>query len=343
MVLNMNYEVALFSDEFFNTFPYHDREGWDKPERLLAAINGFRRAVPNAINIKPQTNGLLAASLVHSSDYVSFIEEGSKLERSNIYGPTYIVGKEDAIFSKPISHKGLHTLYFFDAYTMADYGSCNGALLGASCAFDAAMWVKSADIYSVRSAYIACRPPGHHAFRNFGGGLCLFNNAAIAATVLKKDKRVAIIDIDVDHGNGTQSIFYESPDVFTFSIHAEGWPYVSGYVEEIGKNEGRNTNMNIPLPSGTTGEIYLEKLDIVIEKVKDFNPGYLVVALGFDAHKDDSYDGKFGLNASDFARISNKIKKLGLPTVFTQEGGYNTLSTFSSSRAFFSEWMRNEP
>jgi acetoin utilization deacetylase AcuC-like enzyme len=176
-------------------------------------------------------------------------------------------------------------------------------------------------------AYALCRPPGHHAYRNRASGFCYLNNTAIAAERLRsKYDRVAIIDVDVHHGNGTQSIFYRRDDVLTVSIHADPsafYPFYWGYEEETGERAGEGFNLNIPVPVKASDEIWLAAVAKAVERIARFAPGALVVALGLDAHEADPLQGG-GVTSAGFERVAERIARLNLPSVLVQEGGYLT-------------------
>jgi acetoin utilization deacetylase AcuC-like enzyme len=167
--------------------------------------------------------------------------------------------------------------------------------------------------------------PQFFLVRDLAGGFCFFNNSAIAAAHLRlKHERVAILDVDVHHGNGTQGIFYERGDVLTVSIHADPasfYPYVWGYAHERGAGAGLGTNLNIPLPIGTGDDGYLEALGKAQAMIAAFAPGALVVALGLDASEHDPLVG-LAVITDGFRCIGQAIARLGLPTVLVQEGGY---------------------
>lgn len=175
------------------------------------------------------------------------------------------------------------------------------------------------------ATYALCRPPGHHAYRDMAGGFCFLNNSAIAAAHLRqKHERVVILDVDVHHGNGTQGIFYARPDVYTISIHADPiayYPFVWGYAHERGEGPGIGTNLNIPLAIGTGDDGYIQALDLARKAIEAFAPGALVIALGLDASEHDPLKG-LAVTTPGFHRIGQAIAKMGLPTVFVQEGGY---------------------
>ncbi len=178
-----------------------------------------------------------------------------------------------------------------------------------------------------RVSYALCRPPGHHAYANRASGFCYLNNGALAAERLRvHHERVAVLDIDLHHGNGTQAIFYDRPDVLTVSIHAdpaEFYPFYWGSAEETGDDEGEGYNLNLPLPVGAGDDQWLKALDTALERIRKFEPGAMVLALGLDAHEADPLQGG-KVTTAGFARIAEKIAGLSLPTAIVQEGGYLT-------------------
>ena len=175
------------------------------------------------------------------------------------------------------------------------------------------------------SAYALCRPPGHHAFADVAGGFCFFNNSAIAAQRLRKPAdRVAILDVDLHHGNGTQGVFYRRADVLTVSIHADPvrfYPFFWGYADERGEGAGLGYNLNLPLARKSGDDVFLEALAAGIRRIEAFAPDALVVALGLDAFEGDPFGG-LSVSTPGFARIGEAIARLRLPTVIVQEGGY---------------------
>ncbi len=176
-----------------------------------------------------------------------------------------------------------------------------------------------------RVAYALCRPPGHHTYADRANGFCYLNNAAIAAQHLRqKHARVAILDIDVHHGNGTQGIFYRRSDVLTVSLHGDPknfTPFFVGHAHEKGDAAGLGYNINRPLALGTDIDGYLPVLRDVCMSIRAFAPGALVVAMGLDAHESDPYKG-LKIATEGFALILAEIARLDLPTVLVQEGGY---------------------
>lgn len=177
-----------------------------------------------------------------------------------------------------------------------------------------------------RAVFSLCRPPGHHAGTDFYGGYCFVNNAAIAAQYLRDNgaARVAILDVDYHHGNGTQAIFYDRADVSYVSIHADpstDFPYFLGYADETGAGAGEGYNHNLPLPRGTGWEVYQEALEAALGTVAALRPDALVVSLGVDTFDGDPLSG-FRLTTSDLARLGQRIAAAGLPSLLVFEGGY---------------------
>jgi acetoin utilization deacetylase AcuC-like enzyme len=175
------------------------------------------------------------------------------------------------------------------------------------------------------AVYALCRPSGHHACQDMAMGMCFLNNAAIAAQVLRQQfHRVAILDIDMHHGNGTQQIFYQRDDVLTVSIHGDPshfYPFYAGFEQENGIEQGEGFNLNLPLPAGTRELVYLDALNTAINKILEFGAEATIVATGFDTFKDDPL-GCFELESSSYYEIGRILRSIQLPTLFVQEGGY---------------------
>ncbi|MGO9717117.1 MAG: histone deacetylase family protein, partial [Steroidobacteraceae bacterium] len=177
-----------------------------------------------------------------------------------------------------------------------------------------------------RAAFALCRPPGHHAARDLYGGYCFLNNAAIAAQYLRDQgaARIAILDVDFHHGNGTQDIFYDRADVLYVSLHgdpAEAFPYFSGYADETGAGAGQGYNLNLPLPRATEFAAWAGALDSALARVRSFGADALVVSLGVDTFAGDPISF-FRLQSADFAAYGRMIGGCKLPTLFVFEGGY---------------------
>jgi acetoin utilization deacetylase AcuC-like enzyme len=230
----------------------------------------------------------------------------------------------------PKSPGALAGVYAMD--TMTQIGE--GTFEAARAAIDAAQTAAELILAGEESVYAACRPPGHHAGSSYFGGSCYLNNAAVAAQTLVDGGfgRVAIIDIDAHHGNGTQEIFYRRRDVVYSSVHVdpgEGWfPHFLGYAEEIGSGDGAGFNLNQPVPPGSGDEVWWAALDAVINFVEVHAPEALIVSLGVDAAISDS-ESPLEITKKGYEGAGNRIASLGLPTVFIQEGGYD-LDTIGS-------------
>jgi acetoin utilization deacetylase AcuC-like enzyme len=224
--------------------------------------------------------------------------------------------------TEPRAIDGKLGYYSLDAATPITRGTWRAATAAADTALTAAALVASGE----RGAFALARPPGHHAAKDLYGGYCFLNNAAIAAQSLLDGgaRRVAILDIDYHHGNGTQSIFYSRGDVFFVSIHGdpkEEFPYFLGYADETGEGDGEGANLNLPLPWGTGSSRWLEALGEAATRISAFTPEALVVSLGLDTYKEDPIS-HFLLESDDYLKIGRRIARLRLPTAFVLEGGY---------------------
>ena len=211
------------------------------------------------------------------------------------------------------------------------------AYLAARRAVDCALTGAEQLVGGGRAVYALVRPPGHHAERKVFGGFCYFNSAAIAAHYFSGYGRVAMLDIDYHHGNGQQDIFYRRSDVLTISIHGHPsftYPYFSGFAEEKGEGEGLGYNVNYPLKEHMNGVEYREVLERAMEKVRRFQPDFLVVPLGLDTSKGDP-TGTWNLLAGDFELNGRIIGRYRTPTLFVQEGGYKNRILGVNARKFF--------
>ena len=216
-------------------------------------------------------------------------------------------------------------LYSFDAVTPLMSGTWRAALTGAACTLAAVRALGASD--PPRATMALTRPPGHHAGRDYFGGYCFLNNAAIAAQA-RRDRngarKVAVLDVDYHHGNGTQSVFYQRSDVLTISIHGDPnteYPFYLGHADETGADDGEGFNVNLPLPAGTGFARWRESLMSALERIATFGADAIVVPLGVDTYEGDPIS-KFRLRQADFLQLGRDIASAGLPVVFTLEGGY---------------------
>jgi len=271
----------------------------------------------------PSDVGFGPIAAVHTAEYLGFLQTiHARWQALPGAGPEVIpnvhpANRSDSYPSGPVGQAGYHqadTACPIGANTWeAAYWSAQTALAGADCVAESG------------SAYALCRPPGHHAFTDLAGGFCFLNNAAIAAERLRMaGQRVAVLDIDVHHGNGTQGIFYARGDVLTVSIHADPagfYPFFWGHRQERGEGPGHAANLNLPLERGSGDAVFQEALDTALLRVTDFGTTALVVALGLDAHEGDPFQG-LAVTTKGFAEIGAAIAALELPTLYVQEGGY---------------------
>jgi len=212
--------------------------------------------------------------------------------------------------------------YAFDSGTPLTAGSWAAARAGAACALAAAQAVLAGE----RAAMALTRPPGHHAGPAYMGGYCFVNNAAVAAQALRDGgcQRVAVLDVDYHHGNGTQTLFATRRDVLTVSVHGDPrteYPFFLGHADERGEGEGEGFNLNLPLPRGSSFATWERALLQGLQAVADFDAKALVVPLGLDTYAGDPISG-FLLQSPDFVRLGQHLAQLRLPIVLTLEGGY---------------------
>ena len=223
---------------------------------------------------------------------------------------------------EPDTIDGKLSYFSFDAATPLTAGTWQAARSAVNVALTGAQCLAAGAV----SAFSLCRPPGHHAAQDYYGGYCFLNNAAIAAQAMRDGgaERIAILDIDYHHGNGTQSIFYSRADVFFASIHGDPrqeFPYFLGYADETGSGAGQGCNANFPLPWDTAADDWFAALHAAIAGVRRYDPETLVVSLGVDTYVDDPIS-RFRLQRSDYLEVGRQIAALRRPTLFVMEGGY---------------------
>jgi acetoin utilization deacetylase AcuC-like enzyme/GNAT superfamily N-acetyltransferase len=223
--------------------------------------------------------------------------------------------------------------YCLDTFTPLN----SNAYLAARGAVNCAVTAANAVLDGAQISYALVRPPGHHAERRTFGGFCYFNSAAIAAQHLSQYGKVAMLDIDFHHGNGTQDIFYDRSDVLTVSIHGDphfAYPHFAGFKDEHGHGDGEGYNINYPLPEYITAEKYRSTLATALKRIKAYQPDYLIVCLGLDTAKSDP-TGTWEHSAEDFFKIGHLIGKQKYALVVVQEGGYRTQTLGNNARQFF--------
>jgi acetoin utilization deacetylase AcuC-like enzyme len=300
-------------------------EAFEKPSRADFVLQAVRDAKLGDI-IPPQSFSDAGITRVHSAPYLNFIR-GAHDEhlQSGGTGDAFpsvwsIRGMRSDI--EPKNFAARMGLYSFDAGTPLTPGTWAAARAGADCALTGARLLSDGD----RSAFVLTRPPGHHAGSDFFGGYCFLNNAAIAAQALldKGCKRIAILDVDYHHGNGTQEIFYARDDILFVSIHADplsDYPFFLGHADECGVDAGRGFNVNLPLPQGVSSIDWFATLEFAIKRVSDFKPDAVIVSLGVDTFEGDPIS-HFNIATNDYPKLGAAVAKLKLPTLWVLEGGY---------------------
>ncbi len=235
--------------------------------------------------------------------------------------------------ARPPKDRAIRAGYFcIDTFTPLTRNAFPAAKRAVDCVLTAARHIEEGQ----RLAYALVRPPGHHAERRVFGGFCYFNSSAVAGHYLSRWGKVAILDIDYHHGNGTQEIFYERRDVLTLSIHGHprfAYPYFSGFEDERGAGDGKGYNANYPLPEQLDGAGHRQALEKALGRIRRFRPQFLVLALGLDTAKGDP-TGSWNLVATDFTENGRLIGALQLPTLVVQEGGYDTRVLGVNARQF---------
>ncbi|MDP6343414.1 MAG: histone deacetylase family protein [Alphaproteobacteria bacterium] len=291
----------------------------ERAHRLHAAVSGAGYAIA-----PPREHGMAAIEAVHPADYLDFLRHGladwRRLPNAgesiipNVHPGRHMVGRPESIV-------GRAGRFMADTACPIAAGTWEASLASAQVALTAADDL----LAGAPSAYALCRPPGHHAFADMAGGFCYLNNVAIAARYLSAQfDHLAILDVDVHHGNGTQGIFYQDASVLFCSLHGDPsvfYPYYAGYGDETGAGAGEGRNLNLPLPRGTADAAYLEALATALTAIRQFGPDCLLLSLGLDAQENDPL-GILSISTDGFARIAEAIAGLGLPTLLVQEGGY---------------------
>ena len=297
----------------------------EMPRRADMVLDKIKSARLGEI-ITPEDFGMGPIARVHDRDYLQFLETiweewtttGYKGEVIPVVWPSRRMNSQHI----PTFPEGKAGYYALCAETAINAGTWKAAYASAQVALTTQKIVAS----GARSAFGLCRPPGHHAAADMYGGFCFLNNAAIAAQAFcdQGAARVAVIDPDFHHGNGTQSIFYERSDVFYASLHGhpdDTFPHFLGWADETGIGPGEGCNANYPMRPGTGFDQWFAAFEDACKKIEAFGAEALIVSLGVDTYKDDPISF-FRLDHDDFTTYGKRLADLKLPTVFLLEGGY---------------------
>jgi len=306
----------LYGGEFVTPF--------ERPSRVEYILRELKRR-KMADLMAPVKLAMKHVAKVHDREFLTFLENAwSEWTQAGFRGEIIPTGfaARGMRAKKPRHIDGKVGYYVLSMETCITAGTWEAACSSAAVAQTAQKLVAS----GASSAFALCRPPGHHAHHDMYGGYCFLNNAAIAAQGFLDSgaKRVAILDVDFHHGNGTQDIFYGRDDVLFCSLHGQpedAFPYFLGYKDEKGTGKGEGYNLNYPLPPGAKYDVWGKALADALRKIKRYKPDALVVSLGVDTFKDDPISF-FKLNSDDFSTYGGAIAKLKLPTLFVMEGGY---------------------
>lgn len=276
--------------------------------------------------VEPSDYGMDPVLAIHDAGFVDFLSKAWQLWVDSGYKgeaiPTVWPSRSLPVDRIPKQIDGLLGYYALAGETSISEGSWEAALASKDVALTAADLVMNGD----RAAFALCRPPGHHASTSQFGGYCFLNNAAIAANHMrgKGAARVAILDVDFHHGNGTQEIFYERDDVLFVSLHGDpvdAFPHFLGYADETGAGAGKGFTANFPLPVAAPYAVWSVALDEGLKRIADFGADALVVSLGVDTFEKDPISF-FKLRSQDFTDYGMRIAGANLPTLFVMEGGY---------------------
>ena len=291
--------------------------------------------------LEPTDFGLDPIYAVHDKEYINFLASAwidwlasAPRDSSVLLPATFALRRQP---QKPTSLLGRAGYHIMDLSACIVEGTYHAALASANCALSAAQEVSK----GARSAFALCRPPGHHAGKDYSAGYCFINNASVAANWLAAKGKVALLDIDYHCGNGTQDIFYERDDVLTISIHADPnfeYPHYWGYADETGSGAGLGFHKNLPLEKGTDDARYLSSLGEALSRISKFEAKYLVVSAGMDIYADDPL-GTIKVTTNGIGQIGKRISALDLPTAIMMEGGYNNDALGKNTINFLGEFV----
>ncbi len=279
----------------------------EKSDRLLAIDNAIAGSsiAQSLINVAPRLAEANELCTIHNPSYIEQIEKAANIAR------------------------GQNKLIQLDGDTFLSPATLEAAKLAAGAGLKA---VDSLSDEKIFSAFVAVRPPGHHAMSGRQMGFCIYNNIALAAAYARRQlgyKKILIIDWDVHHGNGTQDIFYDDPGVLFISLHQyPWWPYETGWFTEDGTGEGKGFNLNIPLPGGTGDSGYLAAWDRIVMPVSlEYKPDIILISAGYDAHQKDPMSGQ-QVTSTGFGLLAERLRILsemtGAKSACFLEGGYDT-------------------
>ncbi|MBU1641301.1 MAG: histone deacetylase family protein [Proteobacteria bacterium] len=331
-VFSLEQRIALVINDKHDIHHVHERGYVEAPVRIRSILKGI--AGTDFFDQQPVRHFQEhAIKQVHDAKFVEYLKRVcAKVEPGKSVYP-YVFPIRNA--TRPPKELPVRAGYYcIDTFTPLN----RNAYVAARGAVDCALTCASLLFEGYRITYALVRPPGHHAESKVFGGFCYFNSTAVAANYLSQhNSKVAVLDIDYHHGNGTQDIFYNRGDVLTVSIHGHpsfAYPYFSGFADEKGEGPGYNFNKNYPLPEKLDGEGYRHVLQRALKRIQAFSPRFFVVALGYDPAKNDP-TGTWSLDAADFYQNGLLIGALRLPTLIVQEGGYRTKSLGTNARSFF--------
>jgi acetoin utilization deacetylase AcuC-like enzyme len=317
---------------------------FETPERATAIREALLATGDYALEA-PVEHGPDPIAAVHSVELIDLVEHAwtdavaaGRNPSRPLLPDTFLLGAYAdgmALERLPLGRQDRLGAFCFDTATPIVAGTA----AAAHAAVDIALTALDRVLAGEPIAYALCRPPGHHAGRSLIGGYCFFNNAAVVAQAARDRgaQRVAILDVDFHHGNGTQQIFWDRGDVLYVSLHGDPagiYPYFSGFAVERGTGAGDGATLNLPLPPGTDGDGYLAALDEALDAIRAFDADApLLVSLGFDTYHTDPICN-LALQTDDYARIGKAIATLGMPVVALQEGGYAIEALGANAVAF---------
>lgn len=298
---------------------------FERPSRAEFIINRIVERNLGPVH-EPTDYGMEPIYKIHDKGYIEFMQEAWELwQAENFEGEAIPTTWPARRMNQRIPNfiEGKLGYYAMASETSISQGTWEAAYWSAQVALTGAAQVSAGD----RGVFALCRPPGHHCAIDMYGGYCFLNNAAIAAQSLLDNgaERVAVVDVDFHHGNGTQDIFYKRKDVLFASLHGDpldAFPHFLGYADEQGEGEGMGYTINYPMKPDTGFQEWRAALSDALSKVSEFAPDALIISLGVDTFENDPISF-FRLQSDDFTSYGKDIAKLQIPTLFVMEGGYD--------------------